>query len=56
MIFLLFGAGQETTTHLISGGLLEILRSEDQRRRLQADMSPMPFELAFGPCRLFLLR
>ena len=42
MIFLLFGAGQETTTHLISGGLLEILRNEDQRRRLQADMSLMP--------------
>jgi cytochrome P450 len=42
MIFLLFGAGQETTTHLISGGLLEILLHEDQRRRLQADASLMP--------------
>lgn len=42
MIFLLFGAGQETTTHLISGGLLEILRHDDQRRRLQDDMSLMP--------------
>lgn len=42
MIFLLFGAGQETTTHLISGGLLEILRHEDQRRRLQADPTMMP--------------
>jgi cytochrome P450 len=42
MIFLLFGAGQETTTHLISGGLLELLRNEDQRRRLQANMSLMP--------------
>jgi cytochrome P450 PksS len=42
MIFLLFGAGQETTTHLISGGLFELLRNEDQRRRLQADMNLMP--------------
>jgi cytochrome P450 PksS len=42
MIFLLFGAGQETTTHLISGGLLELLRHEDQRRRLQADISMLP--------------
>lgn len=42
MIFLLFGAGQETTTHPISGGLLEILRHDDQRRRLQDDMSLMP--------------
>lgn len=42
MIFLLFGAGQETTTHLISGGLLEILRHEDQRRRLQVDPTLMP--------------
>jgi cytochrome P450 PksS len=42
MIFLLFGAGQETTTHLISGGLLEILRHEDQRRRLQTDPTMMP--------------
>ena len=42
MIFLLFGAGQETTTHLISGGLLEILRHDDQRRRLQADPTMMP--------------
>lgn len=34
MIFLLFGAGQETTTHLISGGLLALLSHGDQRRRL----------------------
>lgn len=42
MIFLLFGAGLETTTHLIAGGLLEILRHDDQRRRLQADPKMMP--------------
>jgi cytochrome P450 len=42
MIFLLFGAGQETTTHLISGGLLELLRHDDQRHRLQSDLSLMP--------------
>jgi cytochrome P450 len=42
MLFLLFGAGQETTTHLISGGLLELLRHDDQRRRLQADPTTMP--------------
>ncbi len=37
MIFLLFGAGQETTTHLISGGLFALLSHEDQRLRLQSD-------------------
>jgi cytochrome P450 PksS len=42
MIFLLFAAGQETTTHLIAGGLLEILRHDDQRRKLQADPKRMP--------------
>lgn len=42
MIFLLFGAGQETTTHLISGGLLALLSHEDQRRRLQSEPSLMP--------------
>jgi cytochrome P450 len=42
MIFLLFGAGQETTTHLISGGLFALLTHEDQRRRLQADPGLMP--------------
>jgi cytochrome P450 len=42
MIFLLFGAGQETTTHLISGGLYALLSHEDQRHRLQSDPSLMP--------------
>ena len=42
MLFLLFAAGQETTTHLIAGGLLEILRHEEQRRRLQANPELMP--------------
>lgn len=42
MIFLLFGAGQETTTHLIAGGLLEILRHHDQRSQLQADPKKIP--------------
>lgn len=42
MIFLLFGAGQETTTHLISGGLFEILRHPEQRELLQADPELIP--------------
>ena len=42
MIFLLFGAGQETTTHLISGGLAALLVNEDQRIKLQADPKLMP--------------
>jgi len=42
MIFLLFGAGQETTTHLIAGGLLEILRHDEQRHQLKADATAMP--------------
>lgn len=42
MIFLLFGAGQETTTHLLAGGLFEILRHENHRRRLQFEPGLMP--------------
>jgi cytochrome P450 len=42
MIFLIFGAGLETTTHLIAGGLLALLTHEEQRRRLQADPGLMP--------------
>lgn len=41
MIFLLFGAGQETTTHLISGGLFALLSHEEQRRDLQRDPGRM---------------
>jgi cytochrome P450 len=42
MVFLLFGAGQETTTHLISGGLFALLSHRDQLRQLQNDPSLMP--------------
>ncbi len=42
MIFLLFGAGQETTTHLISGGLLTLLSHDKERQRLQVDPGLMP--------------
>lgn len=42
MIFLLFGAGQETTTHLISGGLFALLSHRDQLERLRRDPSLMP--------------
>jgi cytochrome P450 PksS len=41
MIFLLFGAGQETTTHLISGGLFALLSHPEQRRSLQRDPGQM---------------
>lgn len=37
MIFLLFGAGQETTTHLISGGLLSLLSHKDQLLQLRGN-------------------
>lgn len=42
MIFLLFGAGQETTTHLIAGGLLELLRHRQQRNLLHTRKTLMP--------------
>jgi cytochrome P450 PksS len=37
MIFLLFGAGQETTTHLIADGLWALLTHDEQRARLASD-------------------
>jgi cytochrome P450 len=42
MVFLLFGAGQETTTHLISGGLHELLARPAELERLKADPALMP--------------
>ena len=42
MIFLLFGAGQETTTHLVSGGLFALLSHEDQLQQLRANYGLMP--------------
>jgi cytochrome P450 len=42
MIFLLFGAGQETTTHLIAGGLFALLSREDQLSRLRSEPGLMP--------------
>ncbi len=42
MIFLLFGAGQETTTHLISGGLFALLSHEGQLRQLRSDPGLIP--------------
>jgi cytochrome P450 PksS len=42
MIFLLFGAGQETTTHLIAGGLFTLLAHADQFERLHANPNLIP--------------
>jgi len=42
MCFLLFVAGHETTTHLISGGLLALLQNPDQLERLKADWGEAP--------------
>ena len=39
MVFLLLGAGSETTTHLISGSVYELLRNPDLRDWLAADWS-----------------
>ncbi|MGE0503093.1 MAG: cytochrome P450 [Rhizobiaceae bacterium] len=48
MVFLLFAAGQETTTHLIGGGLHTLLVNREQRLRLAADPAFMP--LAVEEC------
>jgi cytochrome P450 len=42
MVFLLFLAGHETTTHLISTSALDLLQHPDQRDMLKADPSLMP--------------
>lgn len=42
MCFLLFVAGHETTTHLISGGVLALLQHREQLDRLKADWSMAP--------------
>ena len=39
MVFLLLGAGSETTTHLISGSVFELLKDPDRRDWLAADWS-----------------
>ena len=39
MVFLLLGAGSETTTHLISGSVYELLRNPGLRDWLAADWS-----------------
>jgi cytochrome P450 len=44
MVFLLLFAGSETTTHLISGAALELLKDPEKRRWLQED--PRRYDLA----------
>jgi len=39
MVFLLLGAGSETTTHLISGSVFELLKNRNLRDWLQEDWS-----------------
>jgi cytochrome P450 len=42
MVFLLLGAGSETTTHLISGSVYELLRAPEWRDWLEEDWSRAP--------------
>ena len=42
MIFLLFAAGQETTTHLISGGLYALMSHEQQLLKMRSNPHLMP--------------
>ena len=42
MVFLLLGAGSETTTHLISGSVYELLRAPELRDWLEEDWSRAP--------------
>jgi cytochrome P450 PksS len=39
MLFLLLGAGSETTAHLISGSVFELLKNPERREWLEADWS-----------------
>jgi cytochrome P450 len=45
MIFLLLGAGSETTTHLISGSVYECLRDPNLRAWLEQDWSRLPLAI-----------
>jgi cytochrome P450 len=42
MVFLLLGAGAETTTHLISGSVYELLKAKDLRDWLEEDWNRAP--------------
>lgn len=42
MVFVLFMAGHETTTHLLSTSVLDLLQHPDQLEMLRADLSLMP--------------
>jgi cytochrome P450 PksS len=42
MVFLLLGAGSETTTHLIAGSVFELLRNSERRDWLTADWNRAP--------------
>src|SRR6185436_11738148 len=42
MVFLLLGAGSETTTHLISGSVYELLKNPSLRAWLEKDWSRLP--------------
>src|SRR5829696_7932801 len=45
MVFLLLGAGSETSTHLISGSVYELLRAPERRDWLEADWSRAPLAI-----------
>ena len=52
MVFLLLLAGHETTTHLISGGVLALLENPDQLEKLKSDWSLL--DLAVEECLRFV--